>query len=187
MHGSGAGLHLKWVVASAEELPFESDSMDSYTVAFGIRNVTHRDAALAEAHRVLKRGGRFLCLEFSPVDTPVFKDLYDAYSMNVIPKMGQLVANDAESYRSDLTRMQGAKSGQVARGCLSFVLEASSTAAVARRVLTCNNLTAYYRAEFLNLLKASDVPVQVLSRVDQEVSGCRNVCGTGPGCWVPVR
>ena len=76
--------------------------MDSYTVAFGIRNVTHRDTALAEAHRVLKRGGRFLCLEFSPVDTPVFKDIYNAYSMNVIPQMGQMVANDAESYRSEL-------------------------------------------------------------------------------------
>lgn len=68
-------------------------------MAFGIRNMTRRDAALSEAHRVLKRGGRFLCLEFSPVDTPVFKDLYDAYSMNVIPKMGKLVANDSESYR----------------------------------------------------------------------------------------
>lgn len=87
------------MVASAEELPFEDNSMDSYTVAFGIRNVTHRGAALAEAHRVLKRGGRFLCLEFSPVDTPVFKELYDAYSMNVIPKLGKLVANDDESYR----------------------------------------------------------------------------------------
>lgn len=88
------------MVASAEELPFEDSTLDSYTVAFGIRNVTRRDAALAEAHRVLKRGGRFLCLEFSPVDTPVFKDIYDAYSMNVLPKMGKLVANDADSYRS---------------------------------------------------------------------------------------
>jgi ubiquinone/menaquinone biosynthesis C-methylase UbiE len=68
-------------------------------VAFGIRNVTHRDTALAEAHRVLKRGGRFLCLEFSPVNTPVFKDLYDAYSMNVIPILGKIVANDADSYK----------------------------------------------------------------------------------------
>lgn len=101
-----AGPHLKWVVASAEELPIESNSMDSYTVAFGIRNVTNRDAALAEAYRVLKRGGRFMCLEFSPVDTPVLKDVYDAYSMNVIPKMGKLVANDPESYRCAVSDMQ---------------------------------------------------------------------------------
>ena len=99
------GPHLKWVVASAEELPIESNTMDSYTVAFGIRNVTNRDAALAEAYRVLKRGGRFMCLEFSPVDTPVLKDAYDAYSMNVIPKMGKLVANDAESYRCAVLHM----------------------------------------------------------------------------------
>jgi ubiquinone/menaquinone biosynthesis C-methylase UbiE len=94
-----AGPHLKWVAASAEELPFESDSLDSYSIAFGIRNVTRRDMALAEAHRVLKRGGRFMCLEFCPVDTPVIKDVYEAYSMNVIPRIGKIVANDDESYR----------------------------------------------------------------------------------------
>eukprot|EP00892_Ulva_mutabilis_P008162 jgi/Ulvmu1/5718/UM024_0070.1 len=94
---SGPGL--RWVTGSAEELPFDSDTFDSYTVAFGIRNVTDRAAALAEAYRVLKRGGRFMCLEFSPVDTPVLKDVYDAYSMNVIPAMGKVIANDSESYR----------------------------------------------------------------------------------------
>ena len=87
------------MAGSAEELPFESGSFDSYTVAFGIRNVTERDTALREAYRVLKRGGRFLCLEFSPVDTPVLKDVYDAYSTNVIPAMGKVIANDSESYR----------------------------------------------------------------------------------------
>jgi len=87
------------VSGSAEELPFEPASFDSYTVAFGIRNVTNRDAALSEAYRVLKPGGRFMCLEFTPVDTPVLKDVYDAYSINVIPAMGKVIANDSESYR----------------------------------------------------------------------------------------
>ena len=87
------------MAASAEELPFPDGSFDSYTIAFGIRNVTHRGAALAEAHRVLRQGGRFLCLEFTPVNTPLLKEVYDAYSLNVIPAIGQAVANDAESYR----------------------------------------------------------------------------------------
>lgn len=87
------------MAASAEELPFDSDTFDSYTVAFGIRNVTNRGAALSEAFRVLKRGGRFMCLEFSPVETPVLKEVYDAYSSTVIPTMGQVIANDSESYR----------------------------------------------------------------------------------------
>jgi ubiquinone/menaquinone biosynthesis methyltransferase len=90
---------LEWVRDSAECLPFETSSIDSYTIAFGIRNVTDRDKALREAHRVLRRGGRFLCLEFTPVDTPVIKEVYDAYSLNVIPRMGKLIADDEESYR----------------------------------------------------------------------------------------
>jgi demethylmenaquinone methyltransferase/2-methoxy-6-polyprenyl-1,4-benzoquinol methylase len=73
--------------------------MDAYTIAFGIRNVTHIDKALREAYRVLKPGGRFLCLEFSRVEAPGFDALYDAYSMNILPRLGQIVAGDAESYR----------------------------------------------------------------------------------------
>jgi hypothetical protein len=73
--------------------------MDAYTVAFGIRNVTDRDAALSEAYRVLKRGGRLLCLEFSQVSLPLLRQAYDLYSFNVIPKIGGLVAGDEGSYQ----------------------------------------------------------------------------------------
>jgi demethylmenaquinone methyltransferase/2-methoxy-6-polyprenyl-1,4-benzoquinol methylase len=84
---------------NAETLPFPEKSFDAYTIAFGIRNVPRLEAALAEAFRVLKRGGRFLCLEFSKVDVPGFDVIYDAYSFNVIPALGAMVAGDAESYR----------------------------------------------------------------------------------------
>jgi demethylmenaquinone methyltransferase / 2-methoxy-6-polyprenyl-1,4-benzoquinol methylase len=90
---------IDFVEANAEELPLESKSHDAYTIAFGIRNVPRIDAALREAHRVLKPGGRFLCLEFSKVDVPVLDKIYEAYSFNVIPRLGQMVAGDAESYR----------------------------------------------------------------------------------------
>eukprot|EP01113_Clastostelium_recurvatum_P050540 TRINITY_DN9594_c0_g1_i1.p1 TRINITY_DN9594_c0_g1~~TRINITY_DN9594_c0_g1_i1.p1 ORF type:complete len:310 (+),score=80.73 TRINITY_DN9594_c0_g1_i1:3-932(+) len=90
---------LSWVVGNAEQLPFPDSSMDAYTIAFGIRNVTNIPAALREAHRVLKRGGRFLCLEFSEVNNSVLRSVYDQYSFNVIPVIGQLVANDMESYQ----------------------------------------------------------------------------------------
>lgn len=73
--------------------------MDSYTIAFGIRNVTHRAAALSEAARVLKLGGCFMCLEFSQVEMPVLKEIYDTYSMNVIPKLGKMIAHDGDSYQ----------------------------------------------------------------------------------------
>ena len=88
-----------FVEANAEELPFADDSFDAYTIAFGIRNVTHIDKALSEARRVLKPGGRFLCLEFGRVETPGFDALYEAYSMNVLPRLGKLIADDAEAYR----------------------------------------------------------------------------------------
>jgi demethylmenaquinone methyltransferase/2-methoxy-6-polyprenyl-1,4-benzoquinol methylase len=88
-----------FVEANAEELPLESSTYDSYTIAFGIRNVPRIDKALQEAHRVLKPGGRFLCLEFSKVDVPFLDKIYDAYSFNVIPRMGQLVTGDSESYQ----------------------------------------------------------------------------------------
>ncbi|KAG1665497.1 hypothetical protein FOA52_009758 [Chlamydomonas sp. UWO 241] len=91
---------LSFAEGNAEFLPqLHSDSFDSYTIAFGIRNVTDRAAALREAYRVLKPGGRFLCLEFSHVTQPGLKELYDAYSFSVIPAIGQLVANDGASYK----------------------------------------------------------------------------------------
>jgi demethylmenaquinone methyltransferase/2-methoxy-6-polyprenyl-1,4-benzoquinol methylase len=90
---------IEFVEANAEALPFPTSSFDGYTIAFGIRNVPRIDAALAEAHRVLRAGGHFLCLEFSSVDVPGLDALYDAYSFNVIPRLGQIVAGDAESYR----------------------------------------------------------------------------------------
>ncbi|KAL3625172.1 2-hexaprenyl-6-methoxy-1,4-benzoquinone methyltransferase [Castilleja foliolosa] len=97
--GFGNDKSLVWVEGDAEALKFEDNSMDGYTIAFGIRNVTHIEKALAEAHRVLKRGGRFLCLELSHVELPIFKDLYDYYSFSVIPALGELVAGDRESYQ----------------------------------------------------------------------------------------
>jgi demethylmenaquinone methyltransferase / 2-methoxy-6-polyprenyl-1,4-benzoquinol methylase len=90
---------LTFVQGNAEALPFEDRRFDAYTIAFGIRNVTHIDQALREAFRVLKPGGRFLCLEFSSVEVPLLDTLYDAYSFNAIPVLGGLVAGDAESYR----------------------------------------------------------------------------------------
>ncbi|XP_038698676.1 2-methoxy-6-polyprenyl-1,4-benzoquinol methylase, mitochondrial-like isoform X4 [Tripterygium wilfordii] len=90
---------LTWVEEDAEALSFEDLSMDGYTIAFGIRNMTHIEKVLAEAYRVLKRGGRFLCLELSHVEVPVFKDLYDHYSFSIIPAVGELIAGDRESYQ----------------------------------------------------------------------------------------
>jgi demethylmenaquinone methyltransferase/2-methoxy-6-polyprenyl-1,4-benzoquinol methylase len=84
---------------NAEALPFPDRSYDAVTIAFGIRNVPRIEAALAEARRVLRIGGRFLCLEFSSVDVPGLDLLYDFYSFNVIPALGRAVANDAEAYR----------------------------------------------------------------------------------------
>lgn len=90
---------LSFVRGNAESLPFAARSFDAYTIAFGMRNLTHIDAALKEAFRVLKPGGRFLCLEFAAVDVPLLDTLYDAYSFNAIPALGALVAGDAASYR----------------------------------------------------------------------------------------
>lgn len=93
------GDRLSFVEGNAEALAFPDRSFDAYTIAFGIRNVTHVDRALAEAYRVLKPGGRFLCLEFSPVEMPVLDRIYDLYSFNVIPPLGRVVTGDEESYR----------------------------------------------------------------------------------------
>ena len=90
---------LDFVRGNAESLPFPDRSFDAYMVAFGMRNLTHIEQALAEAYRVLKPGGRFLCLEFSTVDVPLLDTLYDAYSFKAIPVLGGLVAGDSASYR----------------------------------------------------------------------------------------
>ena len=89
----------RWITGNAEALPFADNSFDLYTIAFGLRNVTRIDTALREAHRVLKPGGRFFCLEFSHVVDPGLAKLYDLYSFNVIPRIGQVVAKDRDSYQ----------------------------------------------------------------------------------------
>ncbi|MCY7271993.1 MAG: class I SAM-dependent methyltransferase [Sphingomonas bacterium] len=90
---------LTWKQENAEALSFADNSFDAYTIAFGIRNVTDIPSALKEAHRVLKRGGRFYCLEFSTSEWPGFGALYERYSDAVIPRIGKAVAGDEESYR----------------------------------------------------------------------------------------
>ena len=97
--GGGPGRKIDWLVGDAQGLPLADRSVDAYTIAFGLRNVTDIDAALAEARRVLKPGGHFLCLEFSHVVLPVLDDIYDTYSFRVLPALGQAVANDRESYQ----------------------------------------------------------------------------------------
>lgn len=89
---------LDWVCGNAEALPFAEASFDVYTIAFGLRNVTDIDAALREARRVLKPGGRFFCLEFSKVVVPPLARAYDTYSRLVIPQLGAIVARDRDSY-----------------------------------------------------------------------------------------
>jgi demethylmenaquinone methyltransferase/2-methoxy-6-polyprenyl-1,4-benzoquinol methylase len=95
----GLGGRVEFVVGNAEALPFPDRTFDAYTIAFGIRNVTHIDRALAEARRVLRIGGRFLCLEFSTVDVPMLDRLYDFHSFEVIPRLGGLAAGAEEPYR----------------------------------------------------------------------------------------
>ena len=90
---------LDWICGNAEALPFADHSFDAATVAFGIRNVTRMDRALAEAHRVLKPGGRFLCLEFGRTVVPGLDRLYDLYSFSVLPRLGRIVTGDGEAYR----------------------------------------------------------------------------------------
>jgi len=90
---------LEWQVENAETLSFADRSFDAYTIAFGIRNVTDIPAALREAHRVLKLGGRFYCLEFSQTQWPGFATVYETYSRHLVPKIGKAVAGDEESYR----------------------------------------------------------------------------------------
>ena len=95
----GDDARIDFVEANAEDLPFEDNQFDAYTIAFGIRNVPRIDKALSEAHRVLKRGGRFLCLEFSAVNIPILDQIYETYSFNVIPPLGRMVTGEAEPYQ----------------------------------------------------------------------------------------
>src|SRR5690606_9621496 len=90
---------LGWSRQNAEALAYPDRTFHAYTIAFGIRNVTHVDRALAEAFRVLRHGGRFFCLEFSTTEWPGFKGAYDLYSHRVVPRLGKAIAGDADSYR----------------------------------------------------------------------------------------
>ncbi|KAF6032155.1 coq5 [Bugula neritina] len=95
----GISRGINWLHANAECLPIEDNSYDAYTIAFGIRNCTHIEKVLSEAYRVLKPGGRFLCLEFSQVRNSLLRELYDQYSFQVIPVMGHVIAQDWHSYQ----------------------------------------------------------------------------------------
>jgi len=90
---------LDWIVGDAMALPFEANSFDVFTISFGIRNVTRIGDALTEAYRVLRRGGRLMVLEFSQLANPALRKAYDLYSFNVIPRLGQLIANDRDAYQ----------------------------------------------------------------------------------------
>lgn len=90
---------INWVCGNAETLPIPDGSVDRYTIAFCLRNVTHWDRAIAEAYRVLRPGGRFMCLEFSKVVVPGLREFYDLYSFNVLPKLGSMVAGDEAAYQ----------------------------------------------------------------------------------------
>ncbi len=91
--------NLDWVVGDAMALPFEDNSFDVYTISFGIRNVTRPIEALHEAYRVLKPGGRLMVLEFSQIPNEMMQKIYDLYSFNIIPKLGQMIAGDRDSYQ----------------------------------------------------------------------------------------
>ena len=99
MEDKGLVKSLSYVLANAEELPFENSSIDAVTMAFGLRNVTDKDAALAEMYRVLKPGGQVSILEFSKVNSKTMERLYEMYSFSLLPKIGAIVANDEDSYR----------------------------------------------------------------------------------------
>jgi demethylmenaquinone methyltransferase/2-methoxy-6-polyprenyl-1,4-benzoquinol methylase len=90
---------MDFVEGNAEKLPFYDNSFDLYTIAFGLRNVTNKEQALSEAYRVLRPGGRLMVLEFSSVTQPLFRQVYDQFSFQVIPLLGELVAKDKVSYQ----------------------------------------------------------------------------------------
>jgi len=99
VHAAGLEDRITFAQGNAEALAFPDRAFDAYTIAFGIRNVTRIDKALSEAFRVLKTGGRFLCLEFSRVEVPILDRIYDFHSFEVIPRLGAIAAGDAEPYR----------------------------------------------------------------------------------------
>lgn len=96
---SGTAGNVEYIQANAEALPFADNTFDIITIAFGLRNVTDKDAALRSMQRVLKPGGKLMVLEFSKTQNPALTKLYDFYSFNILPQMGKIIANDAESYR----------------------------------------------------------------------------------------
>ena len=96
---SALSSRMRWVVGDAMALPFKKNTFDIYTISFGIRNVTKIDKALSEAFRVLKPGGRIMILEFSKLPNPMMQKAYDLYSFNVIPKIGEIVVGDKDSYQ----------------------------------------------------------------------------------------
>jgi demethylmenaquinone methyltransferase/2-methoxy-6-polyprenyl-1,4-benzoquinol methylase len=98
---------IEWLVGDAEALPFADRSFDLYTIAFGLRNVTRIERALSEARRVLKPGGRFLCLEFTPEVMPLLQPLYDLYSFQIVPLLGQIVTGDRDAYRYLVESIRG--------------------------------------------------------------------------------
>ena len=91
--------NIKWIIGSAENLPVKDESCDYYSISFGLRNTKNIDKSLSEAYRVLKPGGRIMVLEFSQIPVPLGQWFYDRYSFNLIPKMGELIANDRSSYQ----------------------------------------------------------------------------------------
>ena len=92
-------IDVDFIQANAESLPFEDNTFDCVSIAFGLRNVTHKNIALKQMHRVLKKGGSLMVLEFSKVENEILEKIYDAYSFNLIPKLGQFFANDEDSYQ----------------------------------------------------------------------------------------
>jgi len=98
-NGSSTSQTMAFVIGDAQTLPFADNSFDAYTISFGLRNVTDIDAALREARRVLREGGRFMCMEFSRVENALLRQAYDAYSFGVIPWLGEVIAHDRASYQ----------------------------------------------------------------------------------------
>ncbi len=128
----GFGESVTFTEANAEALPFADRAFDAATIAFGIRNVTRIETALAEAFRVLKIGGKFACLEFSAVDTPGLDRLYDLYSFNVIPALGRLVAGDADAYRYLVESIRRFPNPQI----FAEMLRAAGFARVTHKIMT---------------------------------------------------
>ena len=127
---------ITWTCGDAEALPLRDSSVDAYTIAFGIRNVTHLDRALAEARRVLRPGGRFACLEFGHVVIPVLDRVYARYSDAVLPRLGGIIAGDADSYRylvESIRRFpqQGDFAAMVAQAGLAHVATANLSGGIA--------------------------------------------------------